>query len=138
MNAFQQQIAGLAELVSARLGGLTVQLQPIPGDVPVVQLTIEGREELPIFLTRAEPQILCIVYLWDDTEVRPEQRTEILETLLDLNISIPLSAFGRIAGRHVLFGALARDASCEDIAEDVAALSDNALDALTALSEFLH
>jgi uncharacterized protein len=38
----------------------------------------------------------------------------------------------------VLFGALARDARSEDIAQDIAALSDNALDALDALSEFLQ
>lgn len=137
MNALQQQIAGLDALVSARLGGAAVDLQPIPGSVPVVQVTVEGREELPIFVTCAEPQVLCIVYLWGDDEVRPDQRTALLETLLDLNVSIPLSSFGRIGGRYVLFGALARHASVQDIAEDIAVLSDNSLDALSALSEFL-
>lgn len=137
MDSLQKHVAGLDELVSTRLGGLTVDLQPIPGPVPVLQLTVESREELPIFITWAEPQVLCIVYLWADDEVRPEQRIALLETLLDLNVSIPLSSFGRIAGRYVLYGALARTASVSDIAEDVAALSDNALDALSALNEFL-
>lgn len=137
MNSFQQQVQGLEHLVSARLGGAAVQLQPIPGAIPVVQVTIEGREELPIFVTRAEPQVLCIVYLWEDNEVRDDQRIALLETLLDLNVSIPLSSFGRIAGRYVLYGALSREASADDIAQDVAALSDNALDALQALNEFL-
>jgi len=137
MNHFQQQVTGLDELISARLCGATVQVQPIPGAIPVLQVTIEGREELPIFVTRAEPQVLCIVYLWDDSEVRDDQRVALLETLLDLNVSIPLSSFGRIAGRYVMYGALARDASAQDIAQDVAALSDNSLDALQALNEFL-
>jgi hypothetical protein len=137
MDSLQNHVAGLDELVSARLGGLAVDVQPIPGSVPVLQLTVEGREALPVFITWAEPQVLCIVYLWADDEVRPEQRTALLETLLDLNVSIPLSSFGRIAGRYVLYGALTRTASVSDIAEDVAALSDNALDALSALNEFL-
>ena len=37
----------------------------------------------------------------------------------------------------VAFGALSRDAHVADVAKDVAVLSDNALDALDAFSEFL-
>ena len=51
---------------------------------------------------------------------------------------MPLSSFGRVDGRYVLTGALGRDAGVEDIAREVAVLSDNALDALDALSEFLN
>jgi len=59
------------------------------------------------------------------------------ETLLDLNPSVPLSSFGRIGERTVLFGALGRDSHVDDVAREIAVLSDNALDALDALSEFL-
>ncbi|MCC2639304.1 MAG: hypothetical protein K0Q68_3023 [Moraxellaceae bacterium] len=138
MDTLQQQITGLEALVSARLGGVAVETRPIPGAVPVVQVTVEGREELPIYVTCAEPQILCIVYLWGEDEVKAGQGAELLGTLLDLNVSIPLSSFGRIGGRYVLFGALARNADVHDIAEDVAVLSDNSLDALEAFSEFLN
>lgn len=134
----KDQLQGLDAIASNRMGGMAIQLHPIPGAVPVVQVSIEGREELPIFVTCSESQILCMCYLWDDKEVLPERRTELLETLLDLNPSVPLSSFGRIGNRYVLFGALARDARTEDIAQDIAALSDNALDALDALSEFLQ
>jgi uncharacterized protein YjfI (DUF2170 family) len=137
MNELQQQIAGLDALVSARLGGVGVDLRPIPGTVPVVQVTVEGREELPVYVTCAEPQILCIVYLWGEDEVKPEQRAALPGMLLDLNVAIPLSSFGRIGGRYVLFGSLARNASVQDIAEDVAVLSDNSLDALSAFGEYL-
>lgn len=132
------QLRGLDLVTSNTLGGMAVQLHPIPGEVPVVQVSIEGREELPIFVTCSDTQILCMCYLWTDEEVLAERRTELLETLLDLNPSIPLSSFGRVGKRYVLFGALARDARSEDIAKDIAALSDNALDALEALSEFLN
>ena len=119
------------------LGGSSVQLQPIPGDVPVIQVNIEGRDELPIFVTCSDSQILCMCYLWSDDEVRSERRAELLQTLLDLNPSVPLSSFGRIGERYVLFGALARDGRVDDVAKEIAVLSDNAIDALDALSEFL-
>lgn len=133
----KEKLSGLDTLASGIMGGLAVQLHPIPGPVPVIQVSIETREELPIFVTCSDSQILCMCYLWTDAEVLPARRTELLETLLDLNPSVPLSSFGRIGDRYVLFGALTLDARPEDIAQDVAALSDNALDALEALSEFL-
>jgi uncharacterized protein YjfI (DUF2170 family) len=137
MQALQKQVDGLDELISARLGAL-VSLQPIPGAAPVIQVVIGGREELPIFITASDAQILCICYLWRDEEIIAEKRLELLELMMDLNPAIPLSSFGRVEGRHVLFGALARDSRVEDIASDVAALSDNALDALEALAEYLN
>jgi uncharacterized protein len=137
MKAIAEQLRGLDVLASHLMGGLQVQLQPIPGAVPVIQVSIEGREELPIFITSSDSQVLCMCYLWTDAEVRPERRTSLLETLLDLNPSVPLSSFGRIGERYVLSGALSRDARVEDVAKDVAVLSDNALDALDALSDYL-
>jgi uncharacterized protein YjfI (DUF2170 family) len=138
MKTLHELLEGLDVLIGEAMGGVAVDLQPIPGDVPVVQITIEGRQELPIYLTSSEAQILCLCYLWSDDEVLPERRGELLETLLDLNPSVPLSSFGRVGKCFVLFGALARDAKVQDIAHDVAILSDNALDALDALSEFLQ
>jgi uncharacterized protein len=138
MKALQEQLRGLDTLTGDAMGGLAVHLQPIPGEIAVIQINIEGREELPIFITSSDSQILCMCYLWTDDEVLPARRTELLETLLDLNPSVPLSSFGRIGNRYVLSGALARNARVEDVAHDVAVLSDNALDALDALSEFLQ
>jgi uncharacterized protein YjfI (DUF2170 family) len=138
MQSLLDQLKGLDVLAGAEMGGLPVQLQPIPGSTPVIQVSIEGRDELPIFVTSSDMQIICICYLWTEEEVKPARRTELLESLLDLNPSVPLSSFGRVDGRYVLTGALGRDASVQDIAREVAVLSDNALDALDALSEFLN
>lgn len=138
MQSLLDQLKGLDVLAGAAMGGLAVQLQPIPGHTPVVQVSIEGRDELPIFVTSSDMQVICICYLWTEEEVKAERRTELLESLLDLNPSVPLSSFGRVDGRYVLTGALGRNASVEDIAREVAVLSDNALDALDALSEFLN
>ncbi|MDP9603126.1 DUF2170 family protein [Variovorax sp. NFACC27] len=138
MQPLLDQLKGLDVLAGAEMGGRSVQLQPIPGHTPVIQVSIEGRDELPIFVTSSDMQIICICYLWAESEVKPARRTELLESLLDLNPSVPLSSFGRVDGRYVLTGALGRDASVQDIAREVAVLSDNALDALDALSEFLN
>ncbi|MET3444082.1 uncharacterized protein YjfI (DUF2170 family) [Variovorax paradoxus] len=138
MQSLLDQLKGLDVLAGTAMGGLTVQLQPIPGHTPVIQVSIEGRDELPIFITSSDMQVICICYLWTEEEVKAERRTELLESLLDLNPSVPLSSFGRVDGRYVLTGALGRNASVEDVAREVAVLSDNALDALDALSEFLN
>lgn len=138
MKQFQEQLRGIDDAVSSAMGGLTVQIQPIPGEVPVLQLSIEGRDELPVFVTGSEAQILCMCFLWNDDEVKPEARGQLLDTMLELNPSIPLSSFGKVGDRFVMFGALSRYAAIADIAADVAAVSDNALDALGALSEYLN
>ncbi|MDR2261105.1 MAG: YjfI family protein [Azoarcus sp.] len=137
MKSLQERLGGLDTVLSARLGGAPVSLQPMPGEIPVIQTVIGGREELPIFITASDAQVLCICYLWKDDEIVPEKRLELLELLLDLNPAIPLSSFGKVEGRYVLFGALSRDARIDDIASDIVALSDNAIDALDALSGYL-
>ena len=137
MKPLHEQLRGVDLHIGQLMGAVSVHLQPIPGEVPVVQVSIEGRDELPIFITRSDTQILCLCYLWSDAEVLPERRNELAQTLLELNPSVPLSAFGRIGDRYVLTGALSLDAPAEQVAQDVAVLSDNALDALDALSEFL-
>ena len=137
MKSLQERIAGLDMLISARFGGTPVSLQPIPGNVPVIQVVIGGREELPIFITASDTQTLCICYLWTEKEILSEKRTELFELLLDLNPSIPLSSFGRVEDRYVLLGALSSDSRADDIACEIATLSDNAIDALEALSRYL-
>ena len=138
MTTLLHQLSNLDTLTSALLGGVPVQLQPIAGEVPVIRVGIDGRDELPIFVTCSDTQLICLCYLWTDEDVRPDKRAELHEALLDLNPSVPLSSFGRVGSRYVLTGALSRGARAEDVAHEVAVLSDNALDALDALADFLR
>ena len=66
MNPLFNQLSNLDTLLSALMGGTGVQIQPIAGDVPVVQVSIEGRQELPIFVTCSDAQTICLCYLWTD------------------------------------------------------------------------
>ena len=114
-----------------------VDVVPVSGEVPVIEIAFPGSERLPIYVTDADSQLLCISYLWRDDEVKPRLRAKLLETLLDLNPSVPLSSFGRIGEHFVLVGALSPAASAADMALELATLGDNGRDALATLAEFL-
>lgn len=135
----------LVSLVSAAVPRLRRQLAidaidvaSVPGEVPVVEIGFPGSERLSIYVTDATSQLLCICYLWRDADVKPRRRARLLETLLDLNPSVPLSAFGRIGEHFVLVGALGPGATADDMALELATLSDNARDAIATLAEFLE
>lgn len=114
-----------------------IDVVPVAGEVPVIEIAFPGSERLPIYVTDAGSQLLCISYLWRDADVKPRLRAKLMETLLDLNPSVPLSAFGRIGEHFVLVGALSPAASAADMALELATLGDNGRDALSALAEFL-
>jgi len=82
--------------------------------------------------------VLCITYLWDEGQVKQEGRTEMLSTLLAMNVPLPLSSFGKIGDRYVLFGALAANSSLEDVINEIEILSDNTLEAIEAIAPFLN
>ena len=117
--------------------GLVFDCQPIGGEVDVLQVTVNGREEIPIFISVSEDQILCISYLWGDDEVLPERRAEMLEAMLEMNIPMPLSSFAMIGDKYVVYGALAISSSLSEIEHEVAVLSDNSLEVIDEMADFL-
>ena len=141
MEVAMTQLREIETALSLKLGSVGVSGNLLPADeadgVPVMRIVIEGQEELPVFVTGSSTQVLCICYLWTEDEIKPERRAEMLEAMMDLNIAIPLSNFGRIAGHYVIYGSLAHDADAGSIATDVAMVADNALEALNVFTEFL-
>lgn len=127
----------LNQLDSETRHGFDFDYQIIPGDEEVLQISLQGREEIPVYLTETDTQLLCIAYLWDESEIKPESRTQMIEMMLDMNIPMPLSSFSRIGDKYAVFGALSLNSSAEDIAHEVAILSDNAIDAIDVMSDFL-
>ncbi len=104
----------------------------------VLQVIVDSNDELPIFVTQTEEQLLCISYLFDEGEVKPDLMVELNETLLKLNVSVPLSAFAKIDNRYAIFGALSVNSSFDDITHELVTLADNAIDALDAITPFLN
>ncbi|MGO2012747.1 MAG: YjfI family protein [Pseudoalteromonas sp.] len=109
-----------------------------PGEQDVLQVIVEGNDELPIFVTQTQEQLLCISYLFENDEVKTELRHELNETLLRLNVPIPLSAFAKIDNKYAIFGALSVNSSFDDITHELVALADNAIDALEAVTIYLN
>ena len=117
--------------------GYQFDCQPIPGDTEVLQITLTDYEELPAFVSVTDTQILCITYLFTQDEVRSGSKAEMMEEMLELNIPMPLSSFAKLADRYVIFGALAINSSIEDICHEIITLTENAVESIDALEEFL-
>ncbi len=138
MSTLTTLIEGLAGLDEETRRGAEFDIQPVPGGDEVFQVIVNGGEELPVFVTATDSQILCICYLWGEDEVRPEGKLEMLEAMLDMNIPMPLSSFGRIDDKYAIFGAMALSTDVADLALELVMLSDNAIDAIEALSDYLR
>jgi len=130
-------VKSLEKLDSDVREGFDFDYQIIPGNEEVLQISLQGREEIPVYLTETDTQLLCISYLWDESEIKPESRTNMIEMMLDMNIPMPLSSFSRIGDKYAVFGALSLNSSAEDIAHEIVILSDNAIDAIDVMSDFL-
>lgn len=137
MRKLLAKVEPAALAAATQLGLSGAELEPLGGTVPVVQVSFNHSERLPIYVTDAGTQLLCIAYLFQERDLKLKSRTLLLETLLDLNPSVPLSNFGRIGEHYVLIGALSPNSSSDDLALELATLSDNATDALATLKDFL-
>jgi uncharacterized protein len=137
MRKLMAKIEPAAQAAALQLGLSGAELEPLKGTVPVVQVHFTASDRLPIYVTNTGSQLLCISYLFQERDVKAKSRVALLETLLDLNPSVPLSDFGRIGEHYVLIGALSPHSSTEDVALELATLSDNATDALATLKDFL-
>ncbi|REL32041.1 YjfI family protein [Thalassotalea euphylliae] len=117
--------------------GMVFDCQPISGDVDVLQITVEGREELPIFVSVTDDQILCITYLWGNDEVKQEKIADMHTAMLEMSIPMPLSSFSKIGDKYVIFGALSIGSTFADIEHELAVLSNNAIEIIDDMSDYL-
>jgi uncharacterized protein YjfI (DUF2170 family) len=117
--------------------GMVFDCQPISGEVDVLQITVIGREELPVFVSVTDDQILCITYLWGAEEVKPECLAEMHESMLEMNIPMPLSSFSKIGDKYVIFGALSIGSTFDDIEHELAVLNNNAIEVIDDMSDYL-
>ena len=118
--------------------GLVFQTEIVSGEVDILVLTVEDREEFPIYITVDEGQILCITHLWKESEINSDKRLDLLDTLISMNVSIPLSAFSKVGSQYIIFGALSVRSTMESMIEEICALSDNTLAILEELKDYLR
>lgn len=117
--------------------GMVFDCQPITGDVDVLQITVEGREELPIFVSVTDDQILCITYLWGSDELKQDKVDDMHTAMLEMSIPMPLSSFSKIGDKYVIFGALSIGSTFDDIEHELAVLSNNAIEIIDDMSDYL-
>jgi uncharacterized protein YjfI (DUF2170 family) len=117
--------------------GMVFDCQPISGEVDVLQITVIDREELPIFVSVTDDQIICITYLWGEEEVKTDCLHEMQESMLEMNIPMPLSSFSKIGDKYVIFGALSINSSFHDIEHELGVLNNNAIEVISDMSDYL-
>ena len=117
--------------------GFDFDCTPIDGDIDVLQVEIVGREEIPIFLSISDNQILCIAYLWGEDEVKADLKANMMEAMLEINVPMPLSAFAKVEDKYVVFGALSINSSLDDIELEIVTLSDNSLEVISEMDTYL-
>ncbi|MDQ6963004.1 MAG: DUF2170 family protein [Mariprofundaceae bacterium] len=103
----------------------------------LLQVTVEDRDEFPAYISIDEDQILCTTYLWAESEVQPDKKSELLEAMLTMNVPMPLSSFGKVGHQYLIFGAMSIHSSIDDIIHEVSVLSDNTLNAVEAMQDYL-
>jgi uncharacterized protein len=135
IHKIASHLNGLGDLSQT---GFQFDCYPIDGDVEVLQVNVVGREEIPVFVSVTDNQVLCISYLWGEDEVNQTRRAQMFETMLELNIPMPLSSFAKIDDKYVVYGALSVQSSMEEIEQELAVLSDNCLEVIDELAEFLN
>jgi hypothetical protein len=118
--------------------GFNFNCTPINGDIDVLQVEVVGREEIPIFISISDNQILCIAYLWGEDEIKKDLKIDMMEAMLEMNIPMPLSSFAKIEDKYVAFGALSVNSSLDDIELEVVTLSDNSLEVIAEMDSYLN
>ncbi len=125
------------KLADCQYQGHTFNCLPITGEQEVLRIEVSELEELPIFVTVTESQILCISYLFSKKEIYQEKEIELNRYLLELNVPMPLSAFATVENYYVIFGSLAKGSKFESVTQEIVTLANNATDTLQALEEFI-
>ena len=118
--------------------GFSFDCTPIDGDIDVLQVEVVGREEIPIFISISDTQILCIAYLWGEDEIKAGLKANMMEAMLEMNIPMPLSSFVKVEDKYVVFGALSINSNLDDIELEIAALSDNSLEVISEMDSYLN
>lgn len=124
-------------LGDATHAGRTFDVLPVAGDEPVLQVTVSGAEETPVYVTVTDTQILCLAYLFDKQELNPGQLNDLHENMLRISVPMPLSALGKTGDHYVVYGALSPTSGTAEIMQELVTLAENAIDLLQTFEDYL-
>lgn len=118
--------------------GQVYSAEVIQGEVEVLQVVIQEKEEFPIYVTVDDSQILCTTYIWKESEIKQDTKAELTDMLITMNVPMPLSSFSKVGDQYIIFGSLSVNSSDEDICHEISILSDNTIDAVETFSDYLQ
>lgn len=104
----------------------------------MLQVQVRDPDSLPIFMAVSGPQLVVVVQLFTAENVKADQRAAMHERMLELNIPMPLSSYGKMGEVYVAFGALALDATIDEVLLELRMLHANASEAVKAVEMFLR
>ncbi|MDM8545332.1 DUF2170 family protein [Candidatus Venteria ishoeyi] len=140
--SYQQRLTELATEIDGAVteSELVLRTELIEGEegVNVLIVSVEDREEFPVYITIDDSQVLCISHLWLEDEVIAEKRAELLDALLAMNVPMPLSSFSKLGDQYLIFGALSNQSSVNHVLEEIDMLSNNTLTAIEEFADFLQ
>ena len=70
-------------------------------------------------------------------EVKADYLNEMHTSMLEMNIPMPLSSFSKVGDKYVIFGALSINSSFHDIEHELGVLSNNAIEIIDDMGEYL-
>ncbi|MDQ6993066.1 MAG: DUF2170 family protein [Mariprofundus sp.] len=117
--------------------GLNFDVQQLPGEIATLSVVVNGVEELPIYISSTDEEVLTVCHLFDINEVKPELEAEMNRAMLTMNVPMPLSSFGIVGSQYVVFGALSASSDIDELVHELITLSANSVDAIEALSDYL-
>jgi len=133
----QKTVSALSNYSEEDAAAPEFDVEQIPGEIPTFSVSVDGREELPIYISATDEEVLCICHLFHVDEVKSETEAEMNKVMLSMNIPMPLSSFGINGNHYVVFGAMSAKSDIHELAHELVTLSNNSLDAIEALSDYL-
>lgn len=125
------------QLSECEYRGYRFNCLPLHGEQEVLRVEVTGLEEVPIFVTVTETQILCISYLFTKEEIFSQKEVALNQYMLELNVPMPLSSFALVDEYYVIFGSLSCGSKFESVTQELVTLAQNSTDTLQALEEFI-
>lgn len=125
----------ILERIRTTLGAMDgIHVQPA-GEV--LQVIVEDQEEFPIVVSETNGELICMVHLFAAGEIRVGAAADLHEDMLAANLALPLSTFGKIGDRYVLFGSLSATSEDAVVEEEIETLATNTVAALELVEAYL-
>jgi uncharacterized protein YjfI (DUF2170 family) len=91
----------------------------------------------PFLISSTNLQWVVVAEICVESALDPERLHALHRLLLEMNLTLPLSSFARMGDSYVLFGALALDASIEEMITEICTLKANIGIAQALLQPFM-